>query len=289
MNHSLEEEGMQEQVPKGHGFLEDQEAGNNGNFYEYDYDQYGANGLNDHSEYGNSAGNDPLNKLSKRFAEDDMNGDSPFANKTVDSQADNDDFINVTPRQAIRYTTEPEPEIGILFFCMWESRPKDFLSFVLSSKVADLLIFLLVFGFIAIYIQAIFSLVFYLVRQRLMAGKSSHMMIKSLFYLMVIQNLFISVIFMINLIRSSNNSQPLYIIYLVLVYFIWITQNIAWDFQLIENSGLFLDIPETNSQGMIGNESTQIKDKQFPTSQVSGKTKLKRRTPSSLNNSGIGV
>lgn len=280
-----------QKLPVPHGFLEDRLPGGSADHFEYDYDQYGGNAVNGQGNNGHEAHPDTLQKkFGKRFAEDNFEGvDDPAEEANNSHGADGDDFQNVTPRQQIQYIAEPEPEIGILFFCMWESKPKDFINFVVNAKIADLVIYCFVFGFIAIYIQAAFSLLFYLVKHRLQSGKSSHMLMKGTLYTMIAQNFYISVIFMINLIRSSNSSKPLYIVYLVMVYFIWITQNIAWDFQLIENSGLFLDLGETVSQGIIGNESTQLKDRGFPSEQVSTKSKIKRRTPSSLNNSAIGI
>lgn len=212
MNESIEKDN-QEIPAKRIEYLEDQHG--QVESYEYDDDAY-----TDDKTDGNRES--PLKRPSER--------------KNPDQRAD-ESMGDVTGDDGVQPETD-RVEIGVLYFCIYETNPNTFIRCVLWAKVADILVHLALFGLRFIWLQAFMSLVACWFCLKYHKGFTSRKYYTTLFVFMMIQQLCFSVIFVVCLVDATDKFQSYYLAFLALFFLLWLMQNIAWDFQILDNSDL---------------------------------------------------
>ena len=214
MNESIEKD-SQEVSLKRHEYLEDK----NGNVesYEHDYDAY----AEDKPEHNIEAA--LKSNLEKRRREQQ-------AEASV-----GDGTVEYAPR------LEGEIyEIGLLYFCIYETNAVTFIRYVLFAKTADIFVHLLLFGTQMLWIQIIFSMFagcYSLLHHR---GASSYRFYTTMFLFMISQQAMFSMNFVLCLVKATDRNMPFYVAVLALVFLLWLMQNIAWDFQVLDNLELLV-------------------------------------------------
>jgi hypothetical protein len=261
MNESIEKD-SQELAINRQRYLEDQ--GGQFQNYEYDEDAYADNKDQNFSGQKESAIRDSIGKKKRKDAPEPEGGN--------DTQED------------IRLPTTQGVEIGLIFFCLYETNPQTFIRFVLWAKILDILVYLIVFGTYMIWGQVVLSLAAAFICIKQYRGLVSRRLYSALFWLMVLHQLFTSVVFVVKLVDSTKGLESGYVIFLAFAYLFWLTQGMAWDFQLMDNFDAFFEVglaveeskgPQPSLEDSIGRESLP-EEKQT-------KNKLKKRTSSSVN------
>jgi hypothetical protein len=254
MNESIGEDSTE---PRKGGFLEDNsmEGGSGQMGYDYNAEEQMEE---DFPQQKEQAIKESLSNAKKRSQKSE-----------ISVEAETDDYPS---RRADRLA---ENEIGLLFFCAFEHLPLHFIRIVLFVKALDIIFHLLVLGTRSILVQAIFSLLFFLYFQRAKKQRLTIGLVWVIFATMCIQNVFFIVLFIVKLLESTENQQTFYVTYLSMTFFIWLLQNIAWDWQIMDSAELFVTIQAKDLAPPKSLEDSF--EKSMPPPQMQTKTKLKKR------------
>lgn len=225
MNESIDKD-SQEIAINRHQYLEDQHVQFQN--YEYDEDAFTDSRDQDFSGQKQNAIRDSITRSRK--------------NKAIEQEG------SVDTQEDVVQPALPEVEIGLLFFCMYETDPQTFIRFVLWAKIFDVVLYLLIFGTYMVWGQAVISLVATYLCLKHYRGLASRRLYNALLWLMIIHQVFTSGVFVVQLIDSTKGLESGYVIFLAFSYLFWLTQGMAWDFQLVDNMDAILEQPLLQAQ-----------------------------------------
>ena len=270
MNESIGDDHT-EGIEKREGYLEDEEGTSHGYDYDAELDDHHGYQLDNHKV---TAIQHTINKGKKKAKQiEETQEEEPYNDRSS--------TLNV----------EDSMNISLVFFCVVDLSPLSFLKTVLFIKILDILFYYFMFGRSFIIIQCIMTVMFSWMECRLVFRIIGSKYIKGVYMCMILSSIyfvcmFLSSIFAINP-RDENNS----LIYMrVIIFMVWIMQNIAWVFQIIDSTEVLVSTSSvplhvSAPRPHIHNKSLEDSfNNDPPALQSHTKAKLKKRQSSSFDN-----
>jgi hypothetical protein len=259
MNESMESDGVEPKATAhlGRGkYLEDEEGGGQES-YEYEAEE--------EDEKQGEEGDSEQNRSDhmQNINENDRGGSDSKADRYSSPARGEEEARNM--------------DLGLFMLCFGDISPTFFLKMLLAAKQLDLLFLLFFFRGRFLYLQIMFNMAQCFQLHRVVRRQVSYRLVRSIVGLNVAHSLFFAGLFVASLASENITGNPLFIFALVIFFFLWTIQNIAWNFQVADNMLAFV----TTNDRRLEQQIQKLEDSFDHADNKTTKTKLKKRSSSS--------